>query len=366
MKKSLGRTWRAFAAAACVAACAASAAAVQGGAQSAGVRGGVTVFRGTLGEAGKIRIQMRLRREGDKLSGAYFYESIGKDLALRGTIDAAGNFTLQEFDAAGAQTGLLKGTWHGPQCEDCTDSLQGRWSRPDGTRQLPFTLSVYPVSFADDTRLVSKSLKESNRRGKWGGYEISAEYPQLQGAAAGAAGFNREVASLIAKEVADYKKMFTADRETGGELDLSYYVARADDRLVSVNFSQYFYYFGAGQRNAVSRSFNYDLARGRVLKLTDLFKPSTDYLKVISDVCNSELRKQFKGESFPDAERIAGSVENVLGDERKWLVGEAGLIIVFDSTEFGPPGSGETTVVVPYAALKGLVRPDGPLATLPK
>jgi hypothetical protein len=57
-----------------------------------------------LGASGKLAIQMRLRREGDKLAGSYLYESVGKDLSLRGAIDAAGDFQLQEFDAAGAQT----------------------------------------------------------------------------------------------------------------------------------------------------------------------------------------------------------------------------------------------------------------------
>lgn len=328
--------------------------------QTTPARAGVVAFRGTLG--GKTAIQVRLRREGDKLSGSYFYESVGKDLSLRGTIDAAGAFTLQEFDAAGAQTGLFKGRWGGPTCEDCGDSLTGKWTRPDGTRPLDFTLGEYPVSFAGDTRLVSKSMKESKRRGKWGGYEISAEYPQLQGSNANATKFNEAVRAFVAKDVADYKKQFGEGEGGGGELDLSYYVSFADDSLVSVDFSDYWFYFGAGSRSAATTTFNYDLARGRALRLSDLFKPSSDYLKTISDACNRELRRRFKGESFPDAERIAGSVEDVVGDEKKWLVSRDGFVVVFDSMQFGPSGSGENTVVVPFAALKNSIRPDGPLA----
>jgi hypothetical protein len=362
MIKSLGRIAAALSIAACVSAFAhgRNVNATQGPT----ARAGVVSFRGTLG--GKVSIQMRLRREGDKLSGAYFYESVGKDLTLRGTIDPAGDFTLQEFDPAGAQTGLFKGRWSGPKCEDCVDSLSGKWTRPDGTRALEFTLNEFPVSFAGDTRLVSKSLKESARRGKWGGYEISAEYPQLQGAGANALKFNEEIRALVTKDVADYKKTFTEDAGQGGELDLSFYVALADDSLVSVDFSDYFYYFGAGQHNAASTTFNYDLTRGRALKLADLFKPSSDYLKIISDACNRELRKQFEGESFPDAERIAGSVEGVVGDDKKWLVSREGLVIVFDSTEFPPAGAGEHQVVVPFDALKNAIRPDGPLARFVK
>ena len=332
--------------------------------QPPSTRAGVVAFRGTLG--GKIAIQMRLRREGDRLSGSYFYESVLKDLSLRGTIDAAGAFTLEEFDAAGARTGLFKGRWSGPTCEDCGDSLTGKWTRPDGTRPLEFTLGEYPVSFEGDTRLVSKSLKESKRQGKWGGYEISAEYPQLQGGGANALKFNEAVRAFVLKDVADYKKQFGEGEGGGGELDLSYYVSFADDSLVSVDFSDYWFYFGAGSRMAASTTFNYDLARGRQLKLSDLFKPSTDYLKVITETCKMELKRQFEGESFPDAERIGASVEDVVGDEKKWLISRDGFVVIFDSMQFGPSGSGEHTVVVPFAALKNFIRPDGPLAPLSK
>lgn len=366
MTKTLGRIAAALFVVACLFASAHAQNAAASASSAASTRTGVVVFRGTLGASGKLSIQMRLRREGDKLAGSYFYETVGKDLSLRGTIDAAGNFQLQEFDAAGAQTGLFKGLWKGPECEDCTDSLTGKWTRPDGTRPLEFVLGEFPVTFSGDARLVSKTQKESARRGKWGGYEISAEYPQLQGAGANAAKFNEEVRALVTKTTAEYKKLFGTGEGEGGELDLSYYVSFADDSLVSLDFSDYWFYFGAGSRMAASTTFNYDLARGRALKLADLFKPSSDYLKIISDACNRELQRQFKGEGFPDAERIAGSVEDVVGDEKKWLVSRDGFVVVFDSMQFGPSGSGEHTVTVLFVALKDVIRPDGPLARFAK
>jgi hypothetical protein len=365
MTKTLGRIAAALSIAGCVFAYA-KGQSVNASQGTTAARAGVVSFHGTLG--GKVAIQMRLRREGDKLTGSYFYESVGKDLSVRGTIDAAGNFNLQEFDAAGAQTGLFKGEWDGPEpdCGECGDSLRGKWTRPDGTRPLEFMLGEYPVYFKSDARLVSKSFKESRRRGKFGGYEVAAEYPQLQGGGTNAAKFNEEARALALKEIEDFKKMVAEDGDQGGERDVSFYISFADDSLVSVDFSDYFYYFGAGSRNAFSTTFNYDLAHGRALKLADVFKPSSDYQRVISDACNRELRKRFAGESFPDAERIAGSVEGVVGDEKKWLVSREGLVVVFDSMEFGPSGSGENTVTVPFAALKEMIRPDGPLARFVK
>lgn len=104
MTKTLGRIASALFAVACLFASAPAQNAAASASPSASPRTGVVVFRGALGASGKLAIQMRLRREGDKLAGAYFYETVGKDLSLRGTIDGAGDFNLQEFDATGAHT----------------------------------------------------------------------------------------------------------------------------------------------------------------------------------------------------------------------------------------------------------------------
>src|SRR2546421_6810964 len=71
-------------------------------------------FSGKLGD--KYRIQMQLRREGPKLSGTYFYERGRQDLMLRGEIDGQGDFSLREYDARGAQTGIFKGKWLPSDC----------------------------------------------------------------------------------------------------------------------------------------------------------------------------------------------------------------------------------------------------------
>ena len=49
---------------------------------------------------------MELKRDGDSLSGSYFYHKSGSGnkLTLKGKIAADGNFSLQEFTAAGKQT----------------------------------------------------------------------------------------------------------------------------------------------------------------------------------------------------------------------------------------------------------------------
>jgi len=340
---------------ACVAAAACLFAAVAG----AQVPQNERIFSGKLGA--KYRIQMRLRREGENLAGSYFYERVRQDLALRGEIDGHGNFTLREYDAGGAQTGVFKGQWRPSDCEGCGDLLIGKWSRPDGKGAMDFGLSVYAVAFRGPLRLMTHSMSEKNRKGQ-PEYEISVEYPQLEGGGgANVARFNEMISAKATKDTAAYRQDFRGG-SNGSEFNLSYEVGLANDDLVSIDLIYYFYYGGAGQRNAVSETINYDLKRGRTIKFEELFRPGSDYEKRVSDYCLRDLKKQYKDEEWATEERLQLSVEHVVGDEEKWMIAPEGLNLIFDSAEIGPPGAGHATVVVPYAALRRVIRPDGPLA----
>jgi hypothetical protein len=66
-------------------------------------------FKGSIGGASDL--QMKLVREGEKLTGSYSYQKIGKKIDVRGNVDKDGNMTLEEFDTSGKQSGLFQGLW---------------------------------------------------------------------------------------------------------------------------------------------------------------------------------------------------------------------------------------------------------------
>jgi hypothetical protein len=320
-------------------------------------------FRGTVGA---YKVQMRLRRDGDALSGTYFYERVrGGGLRLEGTIDGEGRFTLREFDAAGAQTGLFKGTWEREETGDTNINLSGTWSRPDGTRQTGFSLAEMSVAFSGGARILPRGLKEADKRKN---FEITVEYPQIEGmAAARAAGFNEAARALAAKEAAEFRKGvadYLADYQgklptnLSSYLDLNYYVDYADDRLVSVGFTKDTFYAGAAHPNHETVVLNYDLKAGRALRLADLFRPGSPYLRVISDYCLKELKG---GDDLPD-EMIDEGAKAVPENYRNWLVKPEGLEITFDPYQVGPYVAGPQYVTIPYKALLRVVNPAGPLA----
>jgi hypothetical protein len=335
---------------------------------ASGVRAqGERTFSGKLGN--RYRIQMRLRRDGGKLSGTYFYERMRQDLMLRGGIDGQGNFSLREYDAGGAQTGVFKGKWRPSDCEGCGDFLSGNWSKPDGTQSMPFELTVYAVAFRGPLKLITHPLGEKNRKGQ-PPYEISIEYPQLEGAGlANLVRFNEMVRGQAMKSMGDYRKDFLGgedgtDVSDRSEFDLSYEVGVANDDLISVNFTYYFHYGGAGGRYAFSEAINYDLRRGQLIKFEELFRPGSGYEKLLSEYALRDLKKQCKDDAaWATDETLRPHVENVIGDERKWTITPDGLDLIFDSMEIGANAAGTMNVIVPYAAIAEVIRSGGPLAT---
>ena len=131
-------------------------------------------FKGSIGNA--LDLQMKLVREGETLSGSYFYQKVGTKIDLRGSVDKDGNVTLEEFDPAGKQTGVFKGVWK--QTADGPIEITGDWTKPDSDKKTAFSLHQEPIEFSNSVEIVSKQIKEKNKKLK---YEVAAAYPQLTG-----------------------------------------------------------------------------------------------------------------------------------------------------------------------------------------
>jgi hypothetical protein len=344
-------------------------------------QGGTTVvaetkhFKGSIGTS--LDLQMKLVRTGDQLAGSYFYQKVGTRIDLRGNVDKDGNLTLDEFDTAGKQTGSFKGIWT-VDPKDGMITLAGNWSKPSGQKdsdkKTAFSVHEEPIAFTGDVDLVSKQIKENNKKLN---YTIDAQYPQLTGGNnPNLEKFNQAARAAITRKVAGFKKD-TAPEENenteetrpadsmGSDLTISYTVALAQDDLVSIDFKIGSYFQGAAHPNSYSDTLNFDLKNGKVLKLADLFKPGTKYLQAIANYCIADLKKQSseKGLMAEEIEKgAAAKADNYLG----WTITKRGLGIGFDPYQVGPYAAGPQFVLVPYSDLKDLINPDGPVGQFAK
>jgi hypothetical protein len=340
----------------------------QGGTTPAGE---TRYFKGSIGST--LGLQMKLVRDADKLSGTYFYQRVGTKIDLRGTIDSRNNVVLEEFDANGKQTGVFKGVWK--TGDNGLIEIAGNWTKPDSTKGTAFTLQQEPIEFTNGVEVIARQIKENNKKLK---YEIDAEYPQLNGSTdPNFEKFNQTARGLVTKQVGTFRKQMaesTAEEnpgggESGSDFGAGYTIALAQNDLISVQFDIGGYSAGAAHPNSYTDVINFDLHNGKQLKLADLFKPGAKYLTVLSAYCVQDLKKQSKqkgGDGMLDVDWIQRGAGPDANNYRSWTITKKGLGINFDSYQVGPYAAGPQYVLVPYSALKEIIKPDGPVAQFVK
>lgn len=329
-------------------------------------------FKGSIGSA--LGLQMKLIREGEKLTGSYFYQKVGTPINIRGIIDKGGNVVIDEFDSTEHQTGTFKGLWK--EDENGLIAIAGNWSKPNSDKKTAFSLHEEPIEFSGGVEIVARQIKDSNKKLK---YKIDVQYPQLSGSGSpNYEKFNQTVRGLITKKVAAFKTEMTPDPEDtppteleslDSDLNVGYTIALARDDLISVLLDVGSYSAGAAHPNSYSEVVNYDLRNGKLLKLADLFQPGSKYLQSIAAYCIADLKKQGKkaGEdSMLDDDWVERGAAPDAENYSSWTIGKKGLGIVFDSYQVAAYAAGPQHVLVPYSALKDLIKTDAPIAQFVK
>lgn len=327
-------------------------------------------FHGRI--AGTLAIEMTLTRDGDRLTGTYLYPKVGKNIDLAGTIDKGGNVELKESDESGKDTGVFKGKWK-PATDSPDPSLseiQGKWSKPDGSKETEFEVLQQPIEFSTAVRVISKVIHEANKEKH---YTVDARYPQIEGDAR-FDNFNREARSLITKDVAAFRTSESSQETDAGSetpaetlnstLDTGYEIRCATDDLISVEFTESTYESGAAHGNSATTVLNYDVKNGKKLALADLFNPKSNFLNVISAYCIKDLRDRSKRDkdSMLDEEMMKSGASPRADNYRACAITKKGLWITFDPYQVAAYAAGPQHVLVPFTALKDITRPDGPLA----
>jgi hypothetical protein len=331
-----------------------------------------THFKGSVAQA---RIEMSLRREGNNLSGSYFYAKSGSanKLSLRGEIDAQGNFTMQEFDSSGKQTGEFKGAWKDDPNQPGA-SLEGEWKKPGAKESQGFSAYEQMLSFTNDAQVINRQVSESVKAKR---LDLTAEYPELTGGT-NAAGFNQLVKYRVTKELADFRKQMmglsAADLKmlpqgVNNYIDIGYNIEYADNDLISVSFLES-NFTGGVHPNYNYFTITYDLKNGREVKLSELFKPGAKYLEAVSAYATKDLQSR----KMPDSDENMGLAQDLFAEGatakaenyQNWNITKKGLMFTFDPYQVGPYAAGSQTVIMPYAKLKEIAKSDGALMKVMK
>ncbi len=198
-------------------------------------------------------------------------------------------------------------------------------------------------------------------------FKLEVSVPRLEGAPeAITQGFNAAVEEFVTETLASFKTM-ARDSATNdlippelvSYLIGGYQVEGVINGVLSVRFTTEQYAAGAAHPSHATYVLNYELATGKLLPLAALFRSDADYLKAISEYCVAELKQR-------DALLFEDGAEPKTENYAIWNLQQNGLLITFDEYQVAPYAAGPQTVLVPYALLRDVLDPGGPLAPFAK
>jgi hypothetical protein len=208
--------------------------------------------------------------------------------------------------------------------------------------------------------------------------KVSADYPVLVGdVGAAAREFNRRTRAFVVGDVTPYLE---AGRDLEKEKNpnwkdveefhnVSHKVVYASDEVVSVLFYVEGYSWGAGHSYHHPVTFNFDLKTGREIKLAQLFKPGSGYLRTISDLCTEDLEHQYaqqlgQNHPFGQGPTLLEGLQPKPENFKSWVVTPGGLVFIFEEYQVVSYADGEPKVLIPFDHLKEFLNPRGALTRL--
>ncbi len=186
-------------------------------------------------------------------------------------------------------------------------------------------------------------------------YEIHAQIPVLKKEKSEK--FNQAAQSIIQNELNDFREGFV-NYEVPPEMAnyrsfmwIGYDVPLLTEELISIRFTVDYMMAGAAHPGHHFRVFNYDLKNDEPISPDETLMNSTQMLKFLSEACLKSLDK-------PDFPLFPEGLEPKYSNFQNWNLTKTGLRISFDPYQVAPYAAGPQEVIIPYADIKELVRPD--------
>ncbi len=237
---------------------------------------------------------------------------------------------------------------------------------PSPTVAVP-TATTAPTEISQPLYLsVTLTSTPREEKGENPVYTAKAEIPTLQGSDdPRVTKFNDEMTGLTAQEIGLFKDnarmVIVPAGGAGSEFDMKFTQVSAPGNILSLKIQVYTYIAGAAHPNTTTRVVNYDLEAGQDLNLDQLFQPGSDYLKTIATYCIADLKTR-----QIDFEVNAAGADPTSANYSNWNITPDGLLITFDPYQVAAYALGPQLVTVPYAELKSIIDPNGPIGEYSK
>jgi len=174
-------------------------------------------------------------------------------------------------------------------------------------------------------------------------------YPQIDGIKNNTAqkSVNNELKKL--SQVKPIDGTTQLDYSYTGDFSIEFY---KKDLLV-FKLDSYQYYFGAAHGMPTEAYPHIDLLSGKFYKLKDLFKPGSNYVKVLSDIIGAQIKNN------PEYSYVFPDSYKGISKDQPFYVKEDALFIYFNPYEIAPYAVGFPTFRIPYAEIMPIINTKG-------
>ena len=302
-----------------------------------------------IGSVGNNNIQMELIFDSDDVSGWYYYDKKGVPLLLSGTALAKDStIELNEKSEKGVVSGSFKGKIISEGSEQAM-SIQGQWSDPGGEKHFTFNLSKVA-----DFESTKKSIREK--------IHSSLLYPEFLSKDPAFSTINSNLSKSMEAEqgkfLTEASEFFSTEDSAGGwQESRSYSIAYYSEELVSL-VGEVYSYTGGAHGNTFYLSSNYSIkdSKASLLRLGDLFKAGSNYVKALSSYCMNDLLLQEAGWI------TSGEIKSFTEKELEvFAITPEGIKFAFAPYAVGSYAEGSYFVTVPFGELKRIIDPKGTL-----
>lgn len=175
---------------------------------------------------------------------------------------------------------------------------------------------------------------------------------------------NHEVTQTMDDLVRNFKKNLSENqpikpiadlplKTDSNNLEINYKTFSATKNIISIRFSIYTFFYGAAHPFTTYQSLNYDVSKGKVLSLNDIFK-SNDYLQFLSTYSKKVLTQKLSkagSPTEPDSEGIKPIAENF----KIWNITPNGLLLTFPPYQVAAYVFGPQEVLIPYSEINNML-----------
>ena len=287
----------------------------------------------------------------------------GKDFCVTSIADAAAGNRYDQFWYSvlmGEKYLVIAYTYHSVSCANydkpgaCLAFDEGRDTSVGNT--ILSTLGLFePSAQADESnmRLESRTTKKTDKM-----YEVDLTYPEMMGGDEKVrTAFNdaiREYVSTTTDSFLAYAKDSQGDQGSAPySLQGGYSSPFVSDKLINVVFEGY-EFTGGAHGNYIYRTFVFDTATGKELKLQDFFVDKKGYLAAIAKYASQEITKR----DVSDADWIKTGTAPDKANYQFFYWTKDGLTIVFPPYQVAAYAAGPQDVIIPFSELVPRLEPD--------